>query len=139
MKTLLIMIALCASSYAQKQGLPIPEFGRVAQQLNSAPFIQTGTGAPSAVPCAAVGLDEYFDTSGHVSYICIGASTTAGTWLAIGSGSSSLLSGTLAGIPSTCTVGASLYQATDQPSGLQLYACTTTNTWTRISYSQGGT
>ena len=52
-------------------------------------------------------------------------------------GISGLLSGLLSSIPSTCVAGASLYQATDQPNGLQLYACTSTNTWTRVVYSQG--
>ena len=48
-----------------------------------------------------------------------------------------MLSGTLAAIPATCTVGASLYQATDQPITTQIYACTSTNTWTRAAYTQG--
>jgi hypothetical protein len=52
-------------------------------------------------------------------------------------GPSGLLSGTLAAIPGTCTIGVSLYQATDQPSGLQVYACTATNTWTRVDYASG--
>ena len=52
-------------------------------------------------------------------------------------GPSGLQSGTLAGIPSVCAVGAALYQATDQPVGLQIYACTATNIWTRAPYAQG--
>lgn len=69
-----------------------------------------------------------------------GAATFSGGVLNIpqySGGSSSLLSGTLASIPATCTVGASLYQATDQPNTLQIYVCTATNTWTRAAYTQG--
>lgn len=54
-------------------------------------------------------------------------------------GPSGLLSGTLAAIPATCTVGASLYQATDQPITTQIYQCTATNTWTRAAYTQATT
>lgn len=54
-------------------------------------------------------------------------------------GASGLLSGTLASIPATCTAGASLYQATDQPITTQIYACTATNTWTRAAYTQATT
>lgn len=50
-----------------------------------------------------------------------------------GGGSSSLLSGTLAAIPATCTPGAAIYQATDRPIGAQLYQCTSVNTWTLVS------
>ena len=52
-------------------------------------------------------------------------------------GASGLLSGSLAAIPATCTAGASIYQATDQPITTQLYVCTSTNTWTRVGYTQG--
>lgn len=53
-------------------------------------------------------------------------------------GVASLLSGTLSAIPATCTSGLYLYQATDQPITEQIYACTSTNTWTRAAYTQGG-
>lgn len=52
-------------------------------------------------------------------------------------GASGLLTGVLASIPATCTAGVSLYQATDQPITLQIYACTSTNTWTRQGYLGG--
>lgn len=54
-------------------------------------------------------------------------------------GGGGLLSGTLSSIPATCTTGVSLYQATDQPISLQIYGCTSTNTWTRQAYQQGTT
>src|ERR1700722_9643504 len=86
MKTIALML-LAVSLYAQKQGLPIPEFGRVAQQLNNAPFVQVGNGSPTAVACVYPGIDQYFDQVGNQSYICIVASQTAGTWELIGAGS----------------------------------------------------
>jgi len=51
-----------------------------------------------------------------------------------GSSSSSLSSGTLATMPSTCTPGGGiyLYFATDQPPGEQLYTCSTKNAWTQL-------
>lgn len=52
-------------------------------------------------------------------------------------GPTSLLVGALGSIPATCTPGVALYQATDQPVGLQVYVCTSTNTWTREAYTQG--
>lgn len=52
-------------------------------------------------------------------------------------GTPGLASGLLSAIPATCTAGSQLYQATDQPITLQLYACTSTNTWTRVAYTQG--
>jgi hypothetical protein len=47
-----------------------------------------------------------------------------------GGGGSSIASGTLATIPSNCTTG-TLYFATDQPAGQQLYTCSATNTYTQ--------
>ncbi len=85
-----------------------------------------------------------------LSATCSGAITGGGTtsctvlynggWAYSGSsGTSALLSGTLAAIPATCTIGAAIYQATDQPISTQIYACTATNTWTRAAYTQGTT
>lgn len=68
-----------------------------------------------------------------------GAGPTGATGATGATGPSGLLSGTLAAIPATCTTGASLYQATDQPITTQIYACTGTNTWTRAAYTQGTT
>jgi hypothetical protein len=48
-----------------------------------------------------------------------------------GGGGTGISSGTLAAIPSTCTVGGS-YIATDQPVSQQLYFCTVTNTWSQF-------
>jgi hypothetical protein len=67
------------------------------------------------------------------------AGATGATGATGAAGASGLLSGTLSAIPATCTSGASLYQATDQPITLQIYGCTSTNTWTRQAYTQGVT
>ena len=73
-------------------------------------------------------------TSTGAIYACNNSAgcTLAADWVAGGGapGPSGLASGTLAGIPSTCTPGVSLYQATDQAQGFQLFACTAANTWT---------
>jgi hypothetical protein len=70
-----------------------------------------------------------------------GGAGTAGSTGSTGSngatGPSGLLSGILSAIPASCTAGVSIYQATDQPITLQIYACTATNTWTRAGYTQG--
>ena len=48
-----------------------------------------------------------------------------------GGGGSVISTGTLASISSTCSPG-TLYFATDQPAGQQIYTCSSTNTWTQI-------
>ncbi|HEY3936100.1 MAG TPA: hypothetical protein VGL97_01615, partial [Bryobacteraceae bacterium] len=49
-----------------------------------------------------------------------------------GSGSGgTITAGTLASEPTTCSVG-TLYFATDQPAGQQIYSCSATNTWTQV-------
>jgi hypothetical protein len=40
--------------------------------------------------------------------------------------------GTLASEPTTCSIG-TLYFATDQPAGQQIYTCSATNTWTQLA------
>jgi hypothetical protein len=47
-----------------------------------------------------------------------------------GGAATSIISGTLSGLPSTCTTGA-VYFATDQPANQQTYTCSATNTWTQ--------
>lgn len=49
---------------------------------------------------------------------------------------SSISAGPLASIPANCTTG-TLYFATDQPAGQQIYTCSSTNTWTQV-VSLGG-
>ncbi len=80
-----------------------------------------GTGAVGIGPTGATGA----------------TGATGPTGPAGATGASGLLSGTLAAIPATCTAGVSLYQATDQPSTLQIYQCSSANTWTRAVYTQG--
>lgn len=46
-------------------------------------------------------------------------------------GTSSMNSGTLSSIPSNCSAGA-LYVATDQPSGQQIYTCSSSSSWTQF-------
>jgi hypothetical protein len=49
-----------------------------------------------------------------------------------GSGSGgTITAGTLASEPTTCSVG-TLYFATDQPAGQQIYSCSATDTWTQV-------
>jgi hypothetical protein len=99
--------------------------------------MQTGASLPATCSIGAMFLNTSA-TAGQNVYACTGPNT----WSAEGNGvpgASGLLSGALSSIPGTCTAGASLYQATDQPAGLQLYACTSTNTWTRAPYGQGST
>src|SRR5579875_1006604 len=60
---------------------------------------------------------------------------TAITQLAIsgggGGGSSSITAGPLANMPNTCTTG-TLYFATDQPAGQQIYTCSSPNVYTQV-------
>jgi hypothetical protein len=55
---------------------------------------------------------------------------TAVSQVGISGGGGAITSGTLLAIPSLCTTG-SLYFATDQPAGQQLYTCSATNTYTQ--------
>ncbi len=109
----------------------------------------TGSTAPytplaitSINPATTSSITVNFSSSSNV--VCrvnsSGATGPAGATGATGAtGPSGLLSGALADIPATCTAGAQLYQATDQPITLQLYACTSTDNWTRVAYIQGTT
>jgi len=60
-----------------------------------------------------------------------GASGSSGS-----SSSSAISAGILSSIPSTCSSGA-LYVATDQPTGQQIYTCSSSNNWTQF-ISLGG-
>ena len=53
-----------------------------------------------------------------------------------GGSGSGVPAGLLANMPSTCATG-TLYFATDQPAGQQIYTCSSTNTWTQV-VSLGG-
>ncbi|HZS54853.1 MAG TPA: hypothetical protein VFA65_10650 [Bryobacteraceae bacterium] len=53
-----------------------------------------------------------------------------------GGGGSTVTTGLLASMPTTCAPG-TLYFATDQPAGQQIYSCSSTNIWTQI-LSLGG-
>jgi hypothetical protein len=46
-------------------------------------------------------------------------------------GGGAITTGTLASEPITCSIG-TLYFATDQPAGQQIYTCSATNTWTQL-------
>ncbi|MBV9267616.1 MAG: hypothetical protein JO061_15720 [Acidobacteriaceae bacterium] len=46
-------------------------------------------------------------------------------------GINTMSSGTLSAMPTTCTTG-TLYFASDQPAGQQVYTCSGTNTWTQL-------
>jgi hypothetical protein len=48
-----------------------------------------------------------------------------------GGGGGTITTGTLASQPTTCSVG-TLYFATDQPAGQQIYTCSATNSWTQV-------
>lgn len=145
----LFILAVFSAALLFSQSSTIPKDPRWqtigAGPLSSRPSL--GTANRSVYICNGAGCSNGFE----VDY-CVSTSAGVCTWAApaggatgpagpVGpagpTGSTGLLSGTLASIPATCTVGASLYQATDQPTGLQIYGCTTTNAWTRIPYSQG--
>lgn len=71
-------------------------------------------------------------SAGSGSFLAL-CRSNGSSWVSLGgSVSSGLMSGTLAAIPATCTVGLSLYQATDQAVGSQLYQCSSINTWTLV-------
>jgi hypothetical protein len=61
---------------------------------------------------------------------------TGVTTAAISGGSSGIQAGTLASMPVSCSAG-TLYFATDQPAGQQLFTCSTANVWTQM-LSLGG-
>lgn len=78
-KCLSTAILLAGIGLAQKVPIPLPEYPRIAPQLNAAPFVQTGAGAPTAIQCLIPGVDEYYDTSGNRLYVCTAAGAV-GTW-----------------------------------------------------------
>jgi len=105
----------------QKVGVDTQGYDRVAQ-ANAAPFIQQGSGAPSAVRCNMVGLDQYFDTANTRWYTCTTAGSP-GTWSANATGSitfadNEVPSGTIDGANETFV----LAHAPSPPSSLQVFA-----------------
>lgn len=79
-RALAVSLLALTLALAQKQTIPQPQSGIVGYQVNSAPFIQFGSGAPTAVACVLPGLDQYYDASGHTWYGCTSAGVT-GTWV----------------------------------------------------------
>jgi hypothetical protein len=75
------------------------------------------------------------DAKGRITAINQIAITNAGTSNST-SGNSSMSAGTLSSIPSSCSAG-TLYVATDQPTGQQIYTCSSSNSWTQF-ISLGG-
>jgi hypothetical protein len=65
-----------------------------------------------------------------------GQVTAVSTAAVSGGSGSGIASGTLASMPTTCSAG-TLYFATDQPAGQQLFTCSATNVWTQM-LSVGG-
>ena len=102
---------------------------------------QQGLNASKPATCTVGQLWFSTDvTPGSNVYGC----TATNVWtLETGGGGSStavaITSGLTSALPGTCSPGGSpnVYFATDQPSGLNLFECTATNTWTRAAYVQG--
>ena len=69
-------------------------------------------------------------------YTLIGTGSPCGSGGSGGGSGSGITTGLLASLPTTCSAG-TLYFATDQPAGQQIYSCSATNTWTQI-VSLGG-
>lgn len=107
----------------------------LSQAPGNRPFNQSTQGYPPTIPIKGSAFFPnavvYTDGQGFLETV-----TGLGTNCVLVSGGSGacggLLFGTLAAIPATCSVGSTLYQATDQAVGHQMRACTSTNTWTEV-------
>lgn len=124
LKTIALLAVVAAAATAQTPFRPYN-----AQTSNLSLYPPEG---PQFLP----GRVAFINSNGQIDGI---AGTATNCVLTNGSTSTCavLLSGTLSQIPATCAVGSGLFQATDQPAGLQLYECTSANVWTRQAYSQG--
>ncbi len=75
---------------------------------------------------------SYGDSSHSVQLTVDGKGRVTGiAQVATAGGGATITSGTLASLPATCTTG-TLYFATDQPAGQQIYTCSSANTWTQV-------
>lgn len=142
-KLLLVNLCICSCLYSQggpaSHAKPVTSLpSRCSVKGGDIVALTTGINA-GLYSCGPTDNNWIYSGSGAVGPAgptgATGATGPAGP--AGATGASGLTSGTLASIPATCTAGVSLYQATDQPIPLQIYACTSTNTWTRQSYTQG--
>lgn len=88
-KLIMLVISACAIASAQKEMIPETEYGIRGIELNAAPFVQTGSGVPTATACAVVGIDMYFDVAGNSWYGCT-AVGTPGTWVNLNSSGTSV-------------------------------------------------
>lgn len=99
----------------------------------------TTTSGSTAATLASVNTSPgTYGDSAHSVQLTVDAKgrITAITAVAISGSGSGMASGLLASMPATCTA-ASMYFATDQPAGQQMYTCSSANTWTQI-VSLGG-
>lgn len=105
-------------------GAQMPAFsGDVATSAGStATTLATVNSTPGSYGDATHAVQLTVDGKGRVT----GVSQSAIT----GGGGSTIASGTFASMPTSCTVG-TLYFATDQPAGQQLYTCSSANTYTQ--------
>lgn len=124
----------------QQQGTPVAQRG--ALNLSDAFSVSDNAGsARTDIDLAAVNSTPgTFGGSTLIPVLTVNArgqitsiSTAAATG---GGGGGAISSGTLSSLPATCSPG-TLYFATDQPAGQQLYTCSSTNSWTQI-VSLGG-
>lgn len=93
--------------------------------------LTTVNSSPGTYGDSAHSLQITVDGKGRVTSVTPIAITGGG-----GSGGAGITTGTLASLPSSCTTG-TLYFATDQAPGQQIYTCSSSNTWTQV-VSLGG-
>ena len=112
-------MALAAFAYAQKQTIvSTPNYTAFGQDINAAPFVQTGSGSPvGAVACSQPGIDEYYDTAGKVRWQCTAAgSTSTAQWALINPPVWGAITGVLANQSDLGTALASKEPALGNPS-----------------------
>jgi hypothetical protein len=100
--------------------------------------ISTTAGSTAATLATVNSSPGSYGDSTHLVQVTVDAKgrITQISAVPIGSATAPTSSGTLASISSSCTTG-TIYFATDQPAGQQLYTCSAPNTWTQLG-SLGG-
>jgi hypothetical protein len=94
--------------------------------------ISTSAGATVTTLATVNSTPGAYGDSTHAVQLTVDAKgrITAVSQIGISGGGGSIAAGTLASIPLSCSAG-TLYFATDQPAGQQIYTCSATNTYTQ--------